>query len=214
MMIINNGKIFFGANDGNSPVQTDLFVVDGNFTPLPVKLGSFTVRAVDANAELKWQTQQEVNTSHFTIQRSSDGNLFENKGTVLAAGTAANQREYVFTDLKIVFPPGGILYYRLVTNDKDGKKEYSRVVMLKRENHLWDIQLPGNTQGGNLNLLFTGVQGGAQIQIHDVSGRQVYSQKIAEVRTQMVVPVQSLPKGVYTISVFYDNERRTLRFVR
>lgn len=216
MMILNNGKVFFGADDGvkDNPNQTDLFVLEGIFNPLPARLGAFTVKAVGADAQLNWQTLQEINTSHFTIERSSDGNYFENKGTVLAAGNSTNQRQYAFTDVKIVFPADGNLFYRLVTNDKDGKKEYSRVVKLVGQNSNWGFQMPGTALGGNLNLTFTGAQGNALIQIHDVSGRQVFTQKIGEVRTQVLVPVQNLPNGVYTISVMYNNERKTLRFVK
>ncbi len=214
LMIINNSKIFFGADDGNSITETDLFVVDGNFSTLPAKLGSFTVKAVGADAQLNWQTLQEVNTSHFAIERSSDGIYFENKGIVYAAGNSINQKQYAFADVKIVFPPNGSLYYRLVTNDKDGKKDYSRIVRLQRTTHNWNVHMKRNGQGSNLNLVFTGAQGNAHIQIHDISGRQLFNQKIGDVNTQVLLPVQSLPNGVYTIVILYNNERKTLRFVK
>ncbi|HEY9343461.1 MAG TPA: hypothetical protein VIQ23_17905, partial [Hanamia sp.] len=38
-----NGKILFTATDGDSPEARDLFVVEGNFTPLPIQLLNFTV---------------------------------------------------------------------------------------------------------------------------------------------------------------------------
>jgi ELWxxDGT repeat protein len=216
LLVINNSKVFFGADDGVStdPDQTDLYVVDGEFFPLPARLGAFTVKAAGADALLNWQTLQEVNTSHFSIQRSSDGTHFENIGTLQAAGNSATQKQYTFTDVKIVFPPGGSLYYRLITNDKDGTKGYSPIVRLTGNKNRWSVHLSGNAPGGNLGLTFSGAQGSALIQVHDVSGRQVLNQKIGEVGSRVQVPVQNLPSGIYTVSVVYNNEIKTLRFVK
>jgi ELWxxDGT repeat protein len=98
LMLVNNSKVFFGATDGDDPAQTDLFVVDGTFNPLPVKLQSFTVTEIGADAWLKWQTLQEVNTSHFAVQRSMDAIRFETIGTVAASGNSNIQQQYNFTD--------------------------------------------------------------------------------------------------------------------
>ena len=38
-----------------------------------VTLTSFTARKEEANVFLRWQTTSEINSSHFEIERSSDG---------------------------------------------------------------------------------------------------------------------------------------------
>ena len=47
-----NGKILFEATDGDDATQTDLFAVDGTFTPLPLKLTDFTVTPKNKDALL------------------------------------------------------------------------------------------------------------------------------------------------------------------
>ncbi|MEO6583940.1 MAG: ELWxxDGT repeat protein, partial [Ferruginibacter sp.] len=53
---ICNGKVIFSADNGdnaiNNPVLTDLYVVSGNFTPLPIELVDFTVTKVSNDAIL------------------------------------------------------------------------------------------------------------------------------------------------------------------
>ncbi len=214
MMIINNGKVFFGANDGVTPSETDLFVLDGIFSPLPSKLATFTVTEAGPDALLQWQTLQEVNTSHFILQRSTDAIRFQDIGTINAAGNSNAPLSYRYTDVKVVMPPGGTLYYRLVTSDKEGKKDYSKVVTFSRNTGLWNASLLGNANNGVVNVVLTGVKDGVQIQIYDVSGRQLFNQKFGSSQSTIAIPVQGLSKGVYTISVLNGKELKTIRFVK
>lgn len=90
---------------------------------LPISLISFVVNnKADAN-ELFWKTANEKNTSHFIIQRSTEGLSFASIGTINAAGRGGNG--YSFTD---AHPTDGINYYRLQCIDKDGVATYGRVV--------------------------------------------------------------------------------------
>lgn len=214
VMGLSNGKVYFGANDGVNASETDLFVVNGDFTPLPANLLKFTVHRQNADAHINWETLTEANTSHFTIERSSNATDFMAIGTVTAAGQSNSAKKYQFIDYKIVFPEQGKLYYRLVTQDRDGKKAFSRVVSLAGPNMQWSVQLDGNAPRGNLNLRFSGANGAAQVQIHDLNGRQVFSQKFADLSARVFLPVQSLPAGVYTVTVLYNNELKTVRFMK
>jgi ELWxxDGT repeat protein len=81
--IINN-KVVFGADNGDNATETDLYAVDGIFTPLPVKLLDFTITLKLTDAVLNWRTSQEINSKDYTIQRSFDGRNFESIGTVSA----------------------------------------------------------------------------------------------------------------------------------
>lgn len=214
MMIINNGKVFFGANDGVTPAEIDLFVLDGTFLPLPTKLGAFYVTENGADAVLQWQTLQEVNTSHFILQRSADANRFQDIGTINAAGNSNAPLSYRYTDVKVIMPPGGTLYYRLVTSDKEGKKDYSKVVSFSRNTGVWNASLLGNANTGVVNVMLTGVKDGVQIKVYDVSGRQLFNQKFGSSQSTIAIPVQGLSKGVYTISVMNGKEMKTIRFVK
>ena len=84
-LLIFNGKIMFNATDGDDPNAFDLFVVDGIFTPLPIRLTDFTVSLIGSDGLLKWNTAQELNTKNYTVQRSFDGQHFTDIGVVQAA---------------------------------------------------------------------------------------------------------------------------------
>lgn len=211
MMLINNSKVFFGATDGDHPTATDLFVMDGTFNPLPVKLESFTVAEMGADALLQWQTLQEVNASHFVVQRSMDAIHFENIGTVTASGNSNIQQQYNFMDKKVVTPPGGIIYYRLQMHDKDAKKEYSKVVSLKRISGTWQVQLLRNVPGGNIAVSVSGAHQPMQLILNDLSGNVLSSRMIPALQNTIQVPMQGLSKGMYIITLKHGNESKTFK---
>src|SRR5258705_12673658 len=57
--------------------------------PLPVILSGFSLQRNDNNnVTATWQTQQEINSSRFEIERASDNVSFQKIGTVLAVGSS------------------------------------------------------------------------------------------------------------------------------
>jgi ELWxxDGT repeat protein len=211
LMLVNNGKVFFGATDGDNPTATDLFVVDGTYNPLPVKLEDFTVTDLGADALLQWQTLQEVNASHFSVQRSMDAIQFETIGTVLANGNSNRQHQYAFTDKKVVTPPGGIIYYRLQMNDKDGEKEYSKVVSLMRQGGNWQVQLLGNVPGGNITVSVSGAREPMQLIMNDMSGKVLSTRMIPAMQNTIKLPLQGLAKGIYIITLKHGKESQSFK---
>lgn len=214
LMLLNNGKVFFGANDGNIAIETDLYVLNGNFTPLPAELASFSVLKTGADVSINWETITEANTSHFTIERSSDATTFNAIGTELAAGNSNSLRKYHFTDPKIVFPPTGKLYYRLVTYDKDGSKQYSKVVSLSGKAGSWNARLLANTPGSEVSVQLEGLKKTASIRVTDISGKVFFTRNYDARQWQINLPVQSLARGVYMVTVYHEGEVKTLRFVK
>lgn len=90
------------------------------FFTLPVSLISFTA-SLQTNGQVlvQWQTENETNNSHFSIERSLDGVRYAVIGTVQAF--AANGRgRYTFYDVQ---PAGGTNYYRLRQHDIDGMEK-------------------------------------------------------------------------------------------
>ncbi len=103
---------------------------------LPLTLISFTAKKIEAGKiRLDWLSENEINTSAFIIERSTDGILFEAAGSVPARGISGNS--YSFTNTI----PGAmsIYYYRLKMVDKDNRYQYSNIVRIN--NNLADIKL-------------------------------------------------------------------------
>lgn len=211
--IVNNNKVIFSATDGDDPAA-DLFVVDGSFQPLPVKLTAFSVARKDNDALLKWYTQQEINTNSFTIQRSYDAVHFENIGTVKAAGNSATGQAYHFTDPGINNGDKKIIYYRLLIADNSGRTEYSHIISLKLKAGNWNVQLVGNPVKDNIMIAVTGAEGTMAVAIKDITGKPVYNSSLPVLNTRLTIPAGALPHGVYVLVVWNGNENRIVRFVK
>jgi parallel beta-helix repeat protein len=88
---------------------------------LPVELLSFRGDPSVSGAILTWKTATEINTTHFDIERSNDGQSFKKIGETKAQG---NNSKYQFTD-ELPYP---ITYYRLKINDLDGSFKFSKTI--------------------------------------------------------------------------------------
>ena len=91
---------------------------------VPIKLLSFTATRQGKAVNLNWLTTSEVNSSHFDVQYSKDGNQWQSIGIVAAAGNSSTQRSY---SLVHNTPAGGVNYYRLKQVDMDAKFENSLI---------------------------------------------------------------------------------------
>ena len=94
---------------------------------LPLTVLDFTAIRNNNMVSVNWQTLNEINTSHFTVQRSLDAVLFSDISEVAAKGNSAEQNNYTYTN-NIAGIKTGKLYYRLIMADKDGKAVVSKIV--------------------------------------------------------------------------------------
>ncbi len=214
LFLINNGKIFFGATNGDVANVTDLYVVDGTFTPLPVKLTDFKITGATKDVLLQWTTSQEINSRDFTIQRSDDALHFEDIGTVAAAGNTANSHGYAFTDKDILNSGKAVVYYRLLTTDNDGKQEFSNTLSLKIIPQQWNVRLLVNPVQGDVSLMVTGITGNVQVAIKDLAGKTVYNNQLQRVNAVTTVPASTLPHGIYILVVTNGNEKKSIPFIK
>jgi hypothetical protein len=110
------------------------FTGTDNTTPLPVQLGEFNGVRSGNDVLVSWTTASERNSSTFTVERSFNGSSFEGVAVVPAAGTSATTRSYSQVDAGVASARTGVVYYRLLTTDKDGSKEYSRTIAVQLGN--------------------------------------------------------------------------------
>ena len=216
LFFVNNGKIFFSATD-NTPADssvTDLFVVNGTFVALPVKLVTFTVEPRGNDALLQWTTAQELNTKNFTIQSSPDAYHWNNLGAISAKGNSNRQNHYSFLDKDVMLSGNETEYYRLVSNDLDGNSSFSYIVTLKIENtRQWNVRLLSNPLTNNLKISVAGIKKNVVLSIHDLSGKEVYKNEIQNPGSIISIPVY-FQAGVYILQVNANDETKTLKFVK
>ena len=97
-------------------------------TAAPVSLTDFNVKPAPAGVALNWATASETNNDYFAIERSADGDRFEEISRVAGHGNSLAERQYAHTD---EHPLNGTSYYRLRQVDYDGEFEYSPVRSVK-----------------------------------------------------------------------------------
>ena len=189
----SGSSIFSGTHNGLN-VRSSL--------PLPVELSSFTARQKKEDVILNWETQSEINSLGFEVQRSTDGNHFEKLAMLKSTGTSITTQRYQYIDLS---PPSGSLYFRLKQMDDDGSFEYSdvRVLDLKKERTFSVFPNPAKNEI-HVNAQ---ISEGADFNIFDETGRLVKHFKISE--EQSTIDISELPNGIY-ITTIKDHQNQLL----
>lgn len=211
-----NGKVLFNATDGTPDDDdiTDLYVVDGLFTPLPVQLLDFTVTPKKPDALLKWSTAQEINSDYFTIQSSDDAQHWNSIGKVSAMGNSSVKTDYSFIDPGIMISGKNLVYYRLLSTDVDGKISNSEVISLRIDNtDQWRVQINSNPVRNNLNLVLSGIKSKAIISVLNLEGKQIYKRQVQNQNGLFSIPL-NVQSGIYILQVRSENQTQTIKFVR
>lgn len=91
---------------------------------LPVTLMYFSVSRESEAALLQWETTEESNSSHFEIQQSHNGKIWNKIGQISAKGRSSIVSKYSFTD---VSPLEGQNFYRLKMVDIDGSFAFTEI---------------------------------------------------------------------------------------
>lgn len=190
----------------NQNQAIDFFTVSPEFSSiaicsvLPIEMLDFEAAPAADHVDLHWITATEINNDYFTLERSADGIVWENIGTVDGAGTVFSQQDYFSTDED---PHTGTSYYRVRQTDFDGNTTCSPIRSVNFEGieiiNAWpvpgdeDIQFTINTTSAIT----------ARIRIIDALGRDVLDQykKLEAGFNNFTADVSSWPPGVYTILI-------------
>lgn len=187
-----------------------LFGVQNTEGALPLSLVSFGAKLNKANntVDLKWTTNNEINTSHFDVERSTDNRIFEVVGTTSARSTSGTNN-YGLTDLQ---PASGLIYYRLKQVDKDGSLYYSSIVVI-------NISKAGNltaypNPAGSSVLISHPVATKASLSIVATDGATLRSISLVPGSATTRINTTTLATGTYLL-IYHDGEvRQTIKLIR
>lgn len=190
-----------------------------NLALLPVTLLRFSAVDNKLNIVLDWQTENEVNSSSFEVQRAVNGNQFSTISTIAAKGndhTPANNYHYTDEDIS---GTGGTMYYRLKQNSKDGKSSYSSVVTVYRQKQSADLLITARNPFQNkLEVRIVSAEKGSMLlQVLNVQGDEVIrKQVLAEAGSTLILLPEgsSLSKGIYFIRCTKDKQVSVLKVVK
>ena len=184
---------------------------------LPVQLTSFTAVKTGADVLLQWQTGNERNSSHYTVQRSADGINFNTIGRVDATGTAGSSSYRYIDNTVNAVTTGKTIYYRLLQTDKNGRTELSSIVSVKQDAAAALLTLMQNPAVNDLRIQLS-VKQHEPVQLHitNAAGKTVVTKQLAlnAGQTFTVLPVQALAAGTYYITVTAAAHKQTLAFIK
>jgi hypothetical protein len=199
-------KLQFGIRTTNTNVSLaldDICLNEPVAGTLPIIMTPLKGAYSNGVSHLTWSTLQESNSSHFEIERSSDGVNFTSIGTVSAKGLSDKQTDYSFNDVKV---NAGTNYYRLRAVDKDANFKNSNIVAL-------EVKIKGTNVTGiypnpfvdKVNIAVSSeISGQAVIRLFDNTGKLIATQQSSiskGVNNVAIDNLIALAKGFYMVKV-------------
>lgn len=181
---------------------------------LPVELIHFDGK-IDRGANLlTWATATEINNDYFTIERSADGEKFEELIQVTGKGNSLEESRYVYYDSS----PLPVSYYRLKQTDFDGRFTYSSIIHVKRINDEVIINnlYPIPTKKELTVEFDTPDSGVVVLSIHDIFGKNLLTQTVdvEKGNNAQALNLESISQGLYFITIEQNNQRVIKRFTK
>ncbi|MDP4263993.1 MAG: T9SS type A sorting domain-containing protein [Bacteroidota bacterium] len=191
-----------GGADRNYSIYFKNFTYSSPIVTLPITLESFTAVLNGSKADLKWTTSQEINVSHFVVEKSLDGKNFSDAGIVFAYGNTTERKNYSLSD-NISNVQQGVIYYRLRTVDNDGKSEISaiRLIRISKQGETLQMVTYPNPVSSELRVTVPAAWQGKEVlfEIFNQSGQKVKALNSSSSSQTETIQVNDLSKGFYIV---------------
>lgn len=228
----DNGLYYINQNTANGPAgtvecalvvaMTGLQDLASNVFPsqstLPVTLISFTAAYNNGVTRLNWVTENEVNFSHYEIERkSATGADYISVASKQSVGSTGSSDYQVTDDLSNI--SDDVVYYRLKMVDIDGVFKYSNVIMVRKEKKsIKGITISPNPvfKGANATVRYeASASATISIRVMDMAGRQVLSQQNNITSGTNSIQLNNLSKlqpGLYVVQLMNGNDISAYKF--
>ncbi len=174
---------------------------------LPIVLVDFFVYKENNDGKLEWKTSSEFNSNYYRIQRSIDGFNFYNIDSVKAVGNDNSSHHYVYLDSNIFKFKQGVIYYRLMEVDNDGKTQYSKIVNLRIVQSEYEIDAFPNPVNHILNLkLPNTLTSNSLIFLSDLTGKKIWQKNYFSGLGIIQIDMHRFNTGYYTLSVLENGK--------
>ena len=175
---------------------------------LPINLLSFSGECLSNQIRLNWETASESNNEHFSIERSADGIIWTEIGTINAAGNATSSIKYFLDDVNKY---SEISYYKLLQHDFSGVSRSFGPISVENcysGNDLLSI-FP-NPAHNAININFNGDSDQVtNTAIFDLFGKQIYQSSIY----QSTVYIENYENGIYFLQIILKSGSITKQFI-
>jgi hypothetical protein len=177
---------------------------------LPFELLNFRAWADGRGNKLVWQTMSEVNVSHFTIEKSRDGEYYSPIGEVRSQGSDKGVATYEFRDED----PSVFSHYRLRMVDLDGKETFSRVEVVQRKGEKGVSVFPSTVRTALTVRAKSRLENGL-LTIYDLAGKTIAASRLnLETGAQESFDTSLLPRGLFIVAVENAGLKEVFKIVK
>jgi hypothetical protein len=197
---INEYKVTITYQGGctvKTSIKEDVIDLGDSIIILPVDGLVITAKLINNIGLVEWSTESENNSSHFEVQKSTDGIVWETLTEVTSSGYSSSKSEYSFHDRNVL---NKIQYYRLNQVDYNGNNQLSDIVSL--QNNLPEIIKVYPNPAKNMVSIST-INEIEKIVILDTQGKIWIDQSVNQ--TQSKIEVNNLPNGYYITQIYLTN---------
>lgn len=203
---LESNNVTISSTESLTTLGNSRFTYGWYFVPLPVEVLSLQAKVVNQNqVQLDWVVANESRLAYYGIERSTDGQKFEEIARVEARNSGETVAAYYHIDSA---PRRGVNYYRLRQEEKDGKVSYSKVVAAEVKG---EAREPGNMSvypnpnvGSEVFVMLPHADINAvTLRVYDMRGRLIKEVKQAKVdaHTLRLQFTQKPQAGVYLLSL-------------
>lgn len=175
----------------------------GVLNPLPVELLQFSAVCANGANTISWSTGSESNSSHFMVEKSTDGQHWRTVGSTMAAGNSSLEHDYSMTDLS---QTNEVVYYKLKQFDMNGVfVTYNPVSLtcMPTDATLYEVYPNPNSGSFTVELNSYLMEGIVTIELMTSDGRLIETKQFPAKggKEQVFFENHGLMAGVYLVKV-------------
>ena len=177
---------------------------------LPLDWVSVQAQRISNNkAIVTWTTAKEQNNAYFILQRSEDGLVYQNVGTLNANASNSGLTNYSLTDNTA---PLSMLYYRVVQFDLDGKSSSSQIVVVSGASVSGLLAVP-NPFSNNTKIVFQDVEIiTTELTVTNLQGNIVQQLQVSS--NNDIYVGENLASGIYFVSAWDGTSYKTIKIIK
>ena len=168
-----------------------------SFYPLPVRFANVNANLVNNLVKVNWNSEVEVNTFIYSIEKSTNGSDFKEIGKLFAS----NAGKYSWIDAN----PNAVNYYRIKSVDNNGTVNYSSVIKILRQTKTGISVFPNPVVDKKLNIQLDGFElGKYAVNVYSISGQSVLSTTINMENSSLAQTIalpNSIKAGIYQLEL-------------
>lgn len=216
-----NGSHVTGAGTNSTPIVkrsamsgfSQFAIGSTSANPLPVTLTYLNADCTENGVEVKWQTASENNSDFYKVERSLDGQNWNEIAAKTAAGNSTILLNYSIIDEDRM---AGTRYYRLNQLDKNGTSVVYGPISSSCSFNEMAVTVFPNPASSNVTIAVqTPTAGLVELNIHAMDGKLIAhsSAMIESGSTVLPFNLEGNKSGVFLVSILLNGQNKTEKLI-